>query len=384
MSIITYHGVNLIILVSFLILLAGEGIAAIARRQDHPRQTLKETGTSLAVATMFAVGNAGISLFVVALYSYVYVLTPIHVPDIWHSSTSVLGFTCTVVIAFVWTDFMYYWGHRGGHTIRVMWASHSVHHSSKEFNYSTAGRLHPLRPCCRNLAQPSADTPGLQPHHRANCWPARPRALLFFHTQYVKKLPRPIEYVFNTRATIASTMLRRSSTLDSNFGAIFMVWDRVFGTYAEEEDLPTYGLTKPIETQNPVKVMSHGWVELIHDPRWINQVPSASSTSSSAQGGRRSQPTRPAEEPRWFVGRLIRRGGGQVPLENVAAVAVRMTLFHICKVSLVRLNLGRWAGVVLIRQLTNHIVGSPTLQVARRHPAKLGVDSWPLAHQKET
>ena len=108
MSIITYHGVNLIILVSFLILLAGEGIAAIARRQDHPRQTLKETGTSLAVATMFAVGNAGISLFVVALYSYVYVLTPIHLPDIWHSSTSVLGFTCTVVIAFVWTDFMYY------------------------------------------------------------------------------------------------------------------------------------------------------------------------------------------------------------------------------------------------------------------------------------
>ena len=48
--------------------------------------------------------------------------------------------------------------------------------------------------------------------------------------------------------------------------------------------------------------------------RWINQVPSASSTSSSAQGGRRSQPTRPAEEPRWFVSRLIRRGGGQVPL----------------------------------------------------------------------
>ena len=43
------------------------------------------------------------------------------------------------------------------------------------------------------------------------------------------------------------------------------MWDRVFGTYAEEEDLPTYGLTKPIETQNPVKVMSHGWVELIHD-----------------------------------------------------------------------------------------------------------------------
>lgn len=90
MSIITYHGVNLHNPCLFLILLAGEGIAAIARRQDHPRQTLKETGTSLAAATPFAVGNAGISVVRGRpLQLAVYVLTPIHPPDIWYSSTSV-------------------------------------------------------------------------------------------------------------------------------------------------------------------------------------------------------------------------------------------------------------------------------------------------------
>ena len=267
MSIITYHGVNFIILVSFLILLVGEGIAAIARRQDHPRQTLKETGTSLAVAVMFAIGNSAISLLVVAFYSFVYVLTPLHLPDLWHSSTSILGLIFTVLIALVWTDFMYYWGHRGGHTIRVMWASHSVHHSSKEFNYSTAGRLHPFDHVAGILLNLPLILLGFNPIIVLTVGLLGPGLSLFIHTQYVKKLPRPIEYIFNTPSHHRVHHASQKQYLDSNFGAIFMVWDRAFGSYAEEEDLPEYGLTKPIDTQNPVKVMSHGWVEMIHDVR---------------------------------------------------------------------------------------------------------------------
>jgi sterol desaturase/sphingolipid hydroxylase (fatty acid hydroxylase superfamily) len=135
------------------------------------------------------------------------------------------------------------------------------------FNYSTAGRLHPFDHVAGILLNLPLILLGFNPIIVLTVGLLGPGLSLFFHTQYVKKLPRPIEYIFNTPSHHRVHHASQKQYLDSNFGAIFMVWDRAFGSYAEEEDLPEYGLTKPIDTQNPVKVMSHGWVEMIHDVR---------------------------------------------------------------------------------------------------------------------
>ncbi|MBY8863021.1 sterol desaturase family protein [Nocardia sp. CA2R105] len=172
-------------------------------------------------------------------------------------------------LGLVVTDFCYYWAHRADHRIRLLWAGHSVHHSSQQFNLTTAVRLPWLIPgtFIRSAAWIPAALIGLP------LWMIfllQSIGLLYqfpIHTQRIGKLPAPIEYIFNTPSHHRVHHGSNNPYLDKNYAGILIIWDRMFGSYAEELEPVRYGLTKNIDTHNPLEVNYHEFVRMISDVR---------------------------------------------------------------------------------------------------------------------
>ncbi|MFE3001291.1 sterol desaturase family protein [Nocardia sp. NPDC059246] len=174
------------------------------------------------------------------------------------------------VLGLIVTDFCYYWAHRADHRVRLLWTSHSVHHSSRFFNFSTAIRLpwaHPAANIVRGLCWVPAALLGFP------AWMVfalQSLGLLYqfpIHTQRVKTLWRPLEFVFNTPAHHRVHHGSNQPYLDTNYGGILIIWDRLFGSFAAETEPIRYGLTKDIETDNPIKVNYTELVDLVRDVR---------------------------------------------------------------------------------------------------------------------
>lgn len=168
----------------------------------------------------------------------------------------------TVVICVVLADLAYYWEHGFMHRVNFAWATHSVHHSSPFFNISVAYRFGPMD----------------------SFWPVffhLPLVLLGFdpilvlfaevivqvyqtvlHTEAIGKLPRPIEAVMNTPSHHRVHHGSNSRYLDKNYAGIFIIWDRMFGTFAEETEEVNYGLVTPIQSINPFIAFFHGFYRL--------------------------------------------------------------------------------------------------------------------------
>jgi sterol desaturase/sphingolipid hydroxylase (fatty acid hydroxylase superfamily) len=163
----------------------------------------------------------------------------------------------------VW-DFIYYWSHRMQHESRYMWAIHVVHHSSERYNLSTA------------LRQPVADALGTFPPQGAVCLlgirpelvaTARGVNLLYqywIHTDAIRKLG-PFERLFNTPSHHRVHHGANREYIDRNHGSIFIVWDKLFGTFEPEVEPVVYGLTKNIETFDPVRIATHEHRDILRD-----------------------------------------------------------------------------------------------------------------------
>lgn len=138
---------------------------------------------------------------IVAIYAAVHELTPLRVPVLWW----------TIPLMLLAQDFLYYWSHRGHHVIRVLWASHVVHHSSRRFNLSTALR----QPWTGFTSWPfylPMIALGVHPAALAFCSSVNLVYQFWIHTERVGQLPRPFEYVLNTPRTTGSTTPPRAAT----------------------------------------------------------------------------------------------------------------------------------------------------------------------------
>ncbi|MBF6584119.1 sterol desaturase family protein [Nocardia farcinica] len=216
----------------------------------------RDTVTSLLMGLGNVVINIGWKLVVVAVYAAVYLASPLHLPT---------DHPLTWVLLFFADDFVYYWYHRTHHTVRVFWASHVAHHSSRFFNLSTA---------LRQTWTPFTALPYWLP--LALVFPPwmvllqQSISLLyqfFIHTERVGTLWRPIEWVFDTPSHHRVHHGANDVYLDRNYGGILIVWDRLFGTFEPEGERVRYGLTKNIDTFNPVRVATHEFVAIWRDVR---------------------------------------------------------------------------------------------------------------------
>jgi sterol desaturase/sphingolipid hydroxylase (fatty acid hydroxylase superfamily) len=214
----------------------------------------RDTATSLSMGLGSLVTDALWKIPVVAIYSGVYALTPLRVPVHWW----------TVLLMLLAQDFFYYWSHRGHHVIRILWACHVVHHSSRNFNLSTA-----LRQPWTSLTSWPFYLPlialGVHPAALAFCSSVNLVYQFWIHTERVDKLPRPLEFVLNTPSHHRVHHASQGSYLDRNFGGILILWDRLFGSFTAETERPVYGLTKNITTYNPLRVATHEYASIARD-----------------------------------------------------------------------------------------------------------------------
>ncbi|WP_339128544.1 sterol desaturase family protein [Streptomyces sp. f51] len=193
---------------------------------------------------------------IVAIYSAVYALTPLRVPVLWW----------TIPLMLLAQDFFYYWSHRGHHVIRLLWACHVVHHSSRKFNLTTA-----LRQPWTGLTSWPFYLPmialGVHPAALAFCSSVSLVYQFWIHTERIDKMPSWFEFALNTPSHHRVHHASQGGYLDRNFGGILIVWDRLFGSFVAETERPVYGLTKNIATYNPLRVATHEYTAIARDLR---------------------------------------------------------------------------------------------------------------------
>ena len=161
-------------------------------------------------------------------------------------------------------DFMFYWLHRIDHYCRFFWAVHVTHHSSEEFNLTVGFRSSVFQPLYRFIYFIPLSLLGFNPLDTLFMYAATQIYGILIHTRTVGKLGI-LEWVFSTPSHHRVHHASNIKYLDKNMGMVLIIWDRLFGTFANEDETVVYGLTANINTYNPVTMVFHEWKALYND-----------------------------------------------------------------------------------------------------------------------
>jgi alkylglycerol monooxygenase len=180
-----------------------------------------------------------------------------------HFSFFQLGSAWYVIIACTLLfDFIYYWAHRWAHEMNFFWGAHVVHHQSEEYNLSVALRqswLHNL--IAFPLFLPMAFL-GFNTLVLGGVAAFVTLYQYWIHTQAINKFPVWFEYVFNTPSHHRVHHGVNGKYLDKNHGAFLIIWDRMFGTFKQEEEVPDFGITTRFASMNPVWANIHYYADM--------------------------------------------------------------------------------------------------------------------------
>ncbi|CAM3848401.1 sterol desaturase family protein [Parendozoicomonas haliclonae] len=243
---------------AFLLFLAAfAGLEAIwlvvLKKQSYP---WAEALSSLGVATikrMIDLATAGVAAgFMFWVYEFRF--WTIEINTLWKA----LG--CFLAI-----EFFYYWHHRFAHEIRWLWATHCVHHSPEHMNLTVAGRL-------GWTGLLSGSVLFFSPLALLGFHPMAVFLLLamnlfyqiWLHTELVPKLG-PLEWVLNTPSHHRAHHGSNPKYINKNYGGVLIIYDRLFGTFVEEDEAVIYGLTTPVHSNNPITIALHEWGNIIRD-----------------------------------------------------------------------------------------------------------------------
>jgi|CXWL01.1.fsa_nt_gi sterol desaturase/sphingolipid hydroxylase (fatty acid hydroxylase superfamily) len=180
------------------------------------------------------------------------------------------------VICFLGVDFFYYWFHRVSHEVNLPWGAHIVHHQSEEFNLSVALRQGAFQPLFSFPFYLPLALAGFPPILFLACSSFDTLYQFWIHTRTIDKLG-PLEWVLNTPSHHRVHHGCDDAYIDKNYAGTLIVWDRLFGTFEPERAAPTYGVTKPLRTWNPL------WANLDHYARLLRASARAPSLAAAAQ-----------------------------------------------------------------------------------------------------
>jgi alkylglycerol monooxygenase len=156
------------------------------------------------------------------------------------------------LLLFIGVDFFYYWAHRKMHEVNAFWGTHVVHHQSEEYNLSVALRQSSLQVF---VSVPFYIPLALLGFNPAIFFLINTLQTLFqfwIHTEAIRKLPKWFEYIFNTPSHHRVHHGRNPEYIDKNHGGTLILFDRMFGTFESEVAPVVYGVTKPLETFDPI------------------------------------------------------------------------------------------------------------------------------------
>ncbi len=247
----------------FLLLILLESYLSYREKSDN--YSGKDTAASLSLG----IGSAILDLFTksiaFAIFGWLYLRFGFFKESL---SFSLLGW----VLLFFLDDFIFYWHHRLSHQIRLLWAAHVNHHSSTHYNLSTA-----LRQSWGELFYKYSwyiilPILGFPPVMILSQLSISLIYQFWIHTKYIKTLPTWVEYLFNTPAHHRVHHAKNIAYLDKNHAGILIIWDRIFGTFAKQnpKEAVIFGIIGDINTYNPLRIVSHGFVSIWQDLKTAN------------------------------------------------------------------------------------------------------------------
>jgi sterol desaturase/sphingolipid hydroxylase (fatty acid hydroxylase superfamily) len=190
-------------------------------------------------------------------------------------SYTAAGKLLAAILLFLGVDCAYYWFHRIAHEYNAPWAGHVVHHSSEDYNLAVALRQGTFQGVFSWVFYLPLALLGFPPTWFAAMSSFDTLYQFWIHTRLIGKLG-PLELVFNTPSHHRVHHGRNPKYLDKNYAGTLIVWDRMFGTFQVEEEEPVYGLTKPLNSWNPLWANLHIWRDLCSDawlaPRWFDKL----------------------------------------------------------------------------------------------------------------
>lgn len=167
----------------------------------------------------------------------------------WEIPTNIYTWIAAILAA----DFTYYWMHRLEHEHRILWASHSVHHSSEDYNLSISMRLSIVESLFEWIFLIPMIILGFSPFMAIVGLILVAQYQTWIHTEKIAKLGW-LDEVFNTPSVHRVHHGSNRKYLDKNYGGILILWDKLFGTFQREEENVVYGLTKNINSNNPITI----------------------------------------------------------------------------------------------------------------------------------
>ncbi|MFW9615856.1 sterol desaturase family protein [Aquabacterium sp.] len=231
------------------------------RRQDrqatHPIYAWADAWASIGLGGVYLV----LDVFIVAGL----VLPAMQALYTWRLTTIAIT-PWSLLALWLGVEFCYYWFHRASHRVRWFWCAHVVHHGSEHMNFTTAMRQSWLYSFAGNwLFYLPMVLIGYDPVWVMVVLSLNLGYQFFIHTQWVTKLPRPIEYLFNTPSHHRAHHGRNPQYIDRNYGGTLIVFDRLFGTFVEEVERPDYGIVRQVKSYNLLWLTLHEWVDMIRD-----------------------------------------------------------------------------------------------------------------------
>ncbi|MGP4844518.1 sterol desaturase family protein [Marinobacter sp. 1Y8] len=253
------HLVTLVLAPVFFLTMAGEWWHLRGNQQRYPSAgyTWVDTISNMTLAGLYQASDVISALLTIVVYNAFFDVRLFDIPfNGW-----------TILLLFVVQDFVYYWFHRAHHRIRWFWCSHVVHHSSEKLNLSTAFRQSITYPITGMwLFWLPIVLIGFPPESVIFVVAMNLAYQFFVHTQAIGKLG-VLERVFNTPSHHRAHHGRNPIYIDRNYGGILIIWDRLFGTFVEEQENipPDYGIPRQIRTYNPVVLNFHEWKDMFRD-----------------------------------------------------------------------------------------------------------------------
>ena len=250
----TYGRILLIAMPAFLVLVLLEKWYGVWKGKDTVRNMDMISSLSSGV-TNVTKDVLGLS---VAILSYQWMVSHWALVRVEHS-------WLTYVIAFVALDFAGYWVHRIDHEYNLFWNAHIIHHSSEEFNLACALRqsISVVVRLFTIFLLPAALL-GVPAPVVAVVAPLHLFAQFWYHTRHIGRMGI-LEHIIVTPSHHRVHHAINPEYLDKNYSQIFIIWDKLFGTFREERpDLPpVYGITRPVRTWNPIRInFQHLWLLL--------------------------------------------------------------------------------------------------------------------------
>ncbi|NVL01244.1 sterol desaturase family protein [Ruegeria pomeroyi] len=230
----------------------------IAMKKRGGRYETRDAVTSLIMGAGSVAEGILLGFIAWAFFMLLWRVTPLDMgTSIW-----------AVLICFVLDDLRYYWVHRFGHRVRWVWASHVNHHSSQHYNLTTA-----LRQTWTGtftfmmVVKAPMVLLGIHPALVLFCGGLNLIYQFWIHTEAIDKLPRWFEAVMNTPSHHRVHHGRNPRYLDCNYAGVFIIWDKMFGTFVpeQEDEKVDYGLVHNLGTFNPLRVAFHEWLGIWRD-----------------------------------------------------------------------------------------------------------------------